>query len=313
MEIAHIINKLSTLSIFNRKIKDRVNVFISIIPSSKGGGSNTFAYSFKKWLLNNKDRYNLVYNIQKADKAIVIADKMDVNSLEKARCRECFIIHRLDEHVESNEDDYRKKKHSHIKELNAFADVTVYQSRFVFNNMHPFLGFPERYEIILNGADTVDFYPADKPGEYIGHATWGVGDKKRMDIVYDTIKKYTNEQFLLIGNHSRSGFDFSSLTNVRCIGQVKRQEMLSFLHQMKFLFFPSENDPCPNTVIESIQSGIPVCYNPIGGTKEVVQDCGLPISDFEIMLKNYLSLRQKCLSRQDLNFNTVADKYMDLN
>ncbi len=223
------------------------------------------------------------------------------------------MIHRLDEHVESNEDDYRRKKHAYIKKINVFANATVYQSNFVYNNMHPFLEYPEKFEIILNGADTIDFYPAEKPGDYIGHVTWGVGDKKRMDIVYETIKKHPNEQFLLIGNHSRSNFDFASLSNVRCIGQVKRQEILSFLHQMKFLFFPSENDPCPNTVIEAIISGVPVCFNLLGGTKEIVKDCGIPVSEFSTMLKDYLLFRKRCLLRNNLSFGTVAQKYMELN
>lgn len=313
MEIVRIINKLRALSICSRREKDRINVFVSIPPSSKGGGSNTFAYNLRKWLLKKKDIYHPVYNILKADKAIVIADKADLRVLEKAKRKNCLIIHRLDEHVERDEDGYRKRKHAYIREINSLSDITVYQSRFVFDNMHPFLGSPGKYEIILNGADPGDFYPAEEPGGYIGHVTWGVGDKKRIDIVYDTIKKYPDEQFLLIGNHSRSDFDFASLPNVRCVGQVSRHDMLPLLHQMKFLFFPSANDPCPNTVIESILSGVPVCYNPVGGTKEIVRDCGLPITEVDVILKDYPRLRQKCLTRQDLDFNAVADRYMNLN
>ncbi|MGR3175972.1 MAG: glycosyltransferase [Candidatus Scalindua sp.] len=313
MEIARLIQSPRILSILNRYQKNKTNVFVSIYPANRGGGSNTFAYNIKKWFANNKEKYNQIYNICKADKAIIIADKIDIKILEKAKKRACFIIHRLDEHVESNEDDYRRKKHAYIKKINVFANATVYQSNFVYDNMHPFLEYPERVEIILNGADTADFYPSEKPGNYIGHVTWGVGDKKRLDILYKTITENPDECFLLIGNHSRSKFDFGSLPNVRCIRQVKRQELLSFLHQMKFLFFPSENDPCPNTVIEAIISGVPVCFNLLGGTKEIVKDCGLPLSDFKIMLKDYPLYRQKCLLREDLHFDYVAHRYMELN
>ena len=313
MEITYLIQNIRILLSFNRYQKNKTNVFVSIYPTNKGGGSNSFAYNIKNWFANNKEKYNQVYNICKADKAIIIADKIDIKILEKAKKRACFIIHRLDEHVESNEDDYRRKKHAKLKKINIFANATVYQSNFVYNNMHPYLEYPERAEIILNGADTAEFYPSEKPGNYIGHVTWGVGSKKRMDIVYETIKKHPNEQFLLIGNHSRSNFDFASLSNVRCIGQVKRQELLYFLHQMKFLFFPSENDPCPNTVIEAIISGVPVCFNPLGGTKEIVKDCGLPLGGFRAILKDYPLYRQKCLLREDLHFDYVAHKYMELN
>lgn len=312
MEVGRLI-RLGIALTFNRRCNDKLNVYISIFPSHKGGGANTFAYNFRNWLRNNKRQFNIIYNLKKADKAIIIANKADIQAVERAKSNGCFIIHRLDEHVDPEENNYFKKKHSYIKKLNSFADVTVYQSNFVFENMHPFLDYPDRYEIILNGTDPDKFYPGKVSGDYIGHITWGVGDKKRLDIVHETIRKNPDEKFLLIGNHSRSRYDFTSLSNVRYVGTVKRQKMLSFLHQMKFLFFPSENDPCPNTAIESILSGVPVCFNPLGGTKEIVKDCGLPINDFKRMLKDYKLFRHKCLSRSDLKFKTIARKYMSFN
>lgn len=312
MEVGRLIQKLSIASILSRRHKDKINVFISIVPSAKGGGSNTFAYNFRNWICRYKTQYNLVYDLKNADKAIIIADKADIRSIESAKGRGCFIIHRLDEHVETDEGAFPKQKHAYIKELNQFADITVYQSNFVFENMHPFLNHPDKYKIILNGTDPSIFYPGELPGEYIGHITWGVGDKKRLDIVYETIRENPDEHFLLVGNHSKSKYNFSGLANVQDAGTVKRQNMLSFLHKMKFLFFPSENDPCPNTVIEAILSGMPVCFNPLGGTKEIVRDCGLPIDDFKTMISTYPSFRQKCLSRNDLKFDAVARKYLSL-
>ena len=300
------------LAIFNKRHKKKTNVFISIFPQNKGGGSNTFSYNFKKWLLKNRDRHHLVYNIFKADRAIIIADKIDIRILKRAKSRGCFIIHRLDEHIEPDEDEYRRKKHAYIKELNHFADVTVYQSNFVFENMHPFLGLPQRYETIHNGADPKEFFPAGETGEFIGHITWGVGDKKRLDILYKTILENPGEKFLLAGNHSESSYNFASLPNVTYIGTVRRERMPFYIHKMKFLFFPSENDPCPNTVIECILAGVPVCYNHIGGTKELVKDCGLPLDEFQRMLEDFRSFRQRCLSRRDLHFDSVARRYMTL-
>jgi len=312
MEVMSIVQKLRTISIFEKRRKDRINIFISLSARKEGGGSNTFAYNFIRWISINKAKYNLVYNISRADKAIIIADKMDIWSLEKAKDQGCFIIHRLDEHVEPDEGEYRRKKHAHIKEPNRFADVTVFQSNFVFENMHPFLGCPQRYEVIHNGANPEEFYPAEKSGEFIGHITWGTGDKKRLDMLYETIRENPDEHFLLVGNHSMSNYDFTGLSNVRYTGIAERQKINSLLHRMKFLFYPSENDPCPNTVIEAILAGIPVCYNPIGGSRELVKDCGLPVSEFKTMLKDYLLFRQRCLLRNDLNFDSVARKYMEL-
>lgn len=312
MEIASRIQKLRTISILNRRCRDKENIFISIVPSRKGGGSNTFSYNLQKWLKKNKSQYHQVYHIDKADRAIIIADKIDIRILENAKKKGCFIIHRLDEHVEPHEDTYRQKKHAYIRDLNSLSDVTVYQSNFVFENMHPFLGSPERYEIIHNGADPEEFYPAGTPGEYIGHITWGVGDKKRLDILYKTIIDNPDETFLLIGNHMRSKYDFKGVNNVKYAGAVKRRDMLPLLHRMKVLFFPSENDPCPNTVIESVLAGVPVCYNPLGGTKELVKDCGAPLPDFRNMYGTIEKYRFNCLKRKDLHFDKAAEKYLVL-
>ncbi|MBI4839355.1 MAG: glycosyltransferase family 4 protein [Nitrospirae bacterium] len=312
VEVRALIRNLRTLLIFNRRRRDRTNIFISISPRKRGGGANTFSYNFQKWLKENNAAYHTVHNILKSDKAIIIADKADIKTIEKAKTQGCFIIHRLDEHVENSEDEYRRKKHAYIKELNHYADITVYQSNFVFENMHPYLNFPQRHAIILNGADPGEFYPGKEIGEFIGHITWGVGDKKRLDILYKTILGNPREKFLLIGNHSESKYNFASLPNVHYAGVLERGRLLSDIHKMKFLFFPSENDPCPNTAVEAILAGVPVCFNPVGGTKEIVKDCGLPLSEFGAMLSGFRIYRERCFDRKDLHFDSAARKYMAL-
>ena len=82
--------------------------------------------------------------------------------------------------------------------------------------------------------------------------------------------------------------------------------------QMKCLFFPSERDPCPNTVVEAILSGVPVCYNSNGGTKEIVKDCGLPLEKFDDLLEKCNTFHEKCSKRHDLSFESVAKKYLNL-
>ena len=81
---------------------------------------------------------------------------------------------------------------------------------------------------------------------------------------------------------------------------------------LKMLYLPSEKDPCPNTAVEAIKCGVPVCYNSDGGTKEIVRDCGVPLESFDLLFQNLAQYRNKCLSREDLDFDKVAQKYMAL-
>ncbi len=291
--------------------KNRIKVFISVKPKGKGGGSNSFASNFVNWLKRNSDKYRYVKKISDADKGIIIADKIDIPLLQRAKERGVYIIHRLDEYFEDNERGYRKEKHGRIIEINRYADITVFQSEFVLNNVNPYLK-AKKYAVIINGADRRFFYPVDKPGGLIGHITWGVGKKKRLDILRDCIKRYRSEEFILIGNHNRSEIDFSKFKNVRLVGPVSRRRLVKYFHMMKALFFPSENDPCPNTAVEAVLSGVPVCYNPLGGVKEIVGGCGEPLDKFGDILKNSGIYRHRCFGRSDLDFDVVARRYLEL-
>ena len=290
----------------------RCRIFISVKSKEMGGGANTFAKNFSDWLKIHRGEFIHERNIHKASLAIVIAHKVDEKDLVRARSNGCFIIHRLDEHVEENEDNNRRKKHELVKRINQLADATVYQSDFVFQNMHPYLSFPRNTKIILNGGDQTKFFPATKVGSYIGHITWGVGEKKRLDLLYSFAREQAKQQFLLIGNQATSKYDFRNLPNVRCVGPVRRNRLLEHLHRMRWIYFPSENDPCPNTVVEGLLAGLPVCYNNKGGTKELVQECGLPLERVDEMDQKLEEMRSHATNRADLFFEKVAQQYIAL-
>jgi glycosyltransferase involved in cell wall biosynthesis len=311
-----------------------LRIYLSKRPKRIGGGSNTFSWLFKKWAKRNG--YKIVRKMDKADVAIIIAHFGDEDEINKAKSNGCYVIHRLDEYFEKNEDETRRRKHEKIVRLNALTDLTIFQSWFVFDNVYPYIK-PKNYRIVHNGSDPELFYPARDMGQFIGHVTWGVDQRKRLEILNEFIKEHPQESFLLIGRQKESPFSFA-FPNVRVIGKVSRKKMPKYYRMMKLLYFPSEKDPCPNTVIEAILSGVPVCHNPIGGTVELVNGwtensssmrereegrekrneekhkmvCGLPLDDADEMLRNLEPFRANCLSRKDLHFSRVFEQYMAL-
>jgi glycosyltransferase involved in cell wall biosynthesis len=292
---------------FNKWFFFKNKVYISKKPESFGGGSNSFTQLFV-----NKAKLNglkVVNNISKAQKAVIIANLGEVKDLIEARKRGCYIIHRLDEDFAYLEGENRSAKHQKIIELNKYSDLTVFQSKFVFDNIYPYIK-PQNYKIIYNGSDPQLFYPKPQiEKKYIGHVSWSTGEKKRFDLLYDFIKSYPQEKFLLVGRHQETKYNFE-LPNVKILGPVNRNKIASVFDEMKMLYFPSERDPCPNTVIESLLSGVPVCYNPIGGTVELVKDCGLPLTQVNELLNNLPDFQKKCLTREDLHFDKVFHEYM---
>ena len=284
-------------------------VYVSIKPNSgsQGGGSNSFAWNLQRYMVKNKipvTKYMLCCSI-----AIIIAHRVNLMALRAVKARGCFIIHRVDE--DFGEVKELTKKHKKIIKVNKLADKTVFQSEFVKNDLMPHLRSKD-WTIILNGADPSIFTYQRDGGKYIGHVTNGVGGKKRLDLLEQTIKEFRKEQFLLVGNHNKSSIDFTQYDNVKMVGAVAKHELRYWHKQMKCLYFPSERDPCPNTVVEAILSGVPICYNKIGGTKEIVKNCGLPLDQFNELLGQLSMYRERCSHRQDLYFDSVAKQYLSL-
>ncbi|RJQ27208.1 glycosyltransferase [Candidatus Parcubacteria bacterium] len=310
-----------------------LKIYISKKPEPIGGGSNTFSVLFQKWV--EKNGYKIVVDIANAQIAIIIAHLADINQVINAKEKGCCIVHRLDEYFGSKENENRKHKHDKIIFLNKYADLTIFQSIFVFNNVYPYIK-PKKYCVIHNGSDPEKFYPGKKSGQYIGHITWGIDTKKRLDLLLQFIERKKEENFILIGRHAESRYNFN-IPNVRLIGKIKHKKIAKYFRMMKLLYFPSENDPCPNTAIEAILSGVPVCYNQNGGTAELVNPsnnflnavniercgnlskedlpksyvCGLPLDQSDMLLQNLDFYRLNCLKRKDLHFDNVFKRYFN--
>jgi len=308
-------------------------IYLTLQAKKIGGGSNSFVSQFITCAMENG--HKICKKINQADTIIIIAHHAEEIEIAESRKRGCLIVHRLDEYFEKGENEFRQKKHQKIIDLNRYAHLTVFQSQFVFDNVYPYLK-PDKFRIIHNGADPNLFFPNKKgPGKYIGHVTWSVGEKKRLDILYDFLKNHPQEKFILVGRHKHSEFDFN-LSHVRLVRETNRKKISKYYRKMKMLFFPSEKDPCSNTIIETILSGVPICYNPDGGTTELVRSlpnegmnqskdvlevkeiektaekmvCGLTLDKADELLQNLDLYRKNCLKRTDLHFDRVFGQYM---
>ncbi|MBI3298627.1 MAG: glycosyltransferase family 4 protein [Elusimicrobia bacterium] len=287
-----------------------MSLFVSLIPRLWGGGSNTFAYNLARYA--RRRGVPVAKSLEGAKRAIVVAHLADPEAVARAKAQGCLIIHRLDEDFNWKADEpSRRAKHERIKALNVHADVTVFQSEFVRAQAEPLLK-PRRHAVILNGGDPNAFYPSKAPGAYVGHVTWSVGEKKRLDRLYDCIRENPDKRFLLVGRHMESGIPFKSLPNTRVIGRRPRLLLPYYLRKMGALYFPSQDDPCPNTVVEALLCGVPVCYEERGGTKELVRHCGLPLNRFAELWRDRAEYRRRCLGRADLHFARAAEEYLAL-
>lgn len=65
---------------------------------------------------------------------------------------------------------------------------------------------------------------------------------------------------------------------IRLLGRFGHAEIASFFREKAHAFVhPAEKDICPNTVIEAMSCGLPVFYSRLGGTAELVGECGVAL------------------------------------
>jgi glycosyltransferase involved in cell wall biosynthesis len=65
--------------------------------------------------------------------------------------------------------------------------------------------------------------------------------------------------------------------NLQRLGHLDRPAMAETLRSCDVFLNLSENDPCPNVVLEALASGLPVLYKPSGGVPELVGECGAAV------------------------------------
>ncbi len=303
--------------------EEGVKVALSINPYvGTGGGSVSFARLLAEWL----PRYGIEATFDlgdRCDSILVFAQHASPRVLARQKRRGVKILHRIDERRDPGETGFRSEKHAMIAKLNELADLTIFQSQFVRENMGPICSAP-RSVVIYNGVDREIFTPDGPRRELEGapcvlHVSWSVGASKRLDRIGELLTAVGRDaRFYLVGRHAEARLPFFNDPRVLMLGQRRREEVAALMRACDFLFFPSELEPCPNTVIEAMACGLPVLYHSSGGTVELVGDTGVPLSaslaaDVARILDEAPALRPRSLSRAErFSAERVTGRYAEV-
>lgn len=250
--------------------------------ASAGGGSHSFARVLAEALPRHD--IDVSFDVEApADAVLLFAQHGNERMLERHRRRGAAVVHRLDERIDAGEGRGRRDKHARIARLNAYADVTIFQSEFVRGNVGPICRAP-RSRVIHNGVDRRVFHPDGERVVLDGapvalHVSWSVGASKRLDRVGEllaagppTLRVYC------AGRHADSAQPWLGDKRVTVLGPQPRERIAALMRSADFLFFPSELEPCPNTPLEAMASGLPVLYHASGGTSELLGDAGVAMT-----------------------------------
>jgi glycosyltransferase involved in cell wall biosynthesis len=188
------------------------------------------------------------------------------------------IIQRIDGAAENYGRDAEADRRQ--AQVNQMADLTIFQSRYArYSTREKFPIIKQDGPIIYNPVDLDTFRPDGERREFprgtqVVCVTWSKNPYKGLSNVYAVIKDHPDVDFVLCGSFE----DAPDLANVHNMGLLNRSELAAALRSCQVLLTFSRNEACPNHVLEALASGLPVLYEDSGAMREVVADCGLPVT-----------------------------------
>jgi glycosyltransferase involved in cell wall biosynthesis len=185
--------------------------------------------------------------------------------------------------------------------VNLYADVTIFQSQYSrFSTREKFPVVANDGPVIYNPVDIAEFTPAGERLELpagaarVACASWSVNPRKGTWRINELALQHPDVIFVLCGRFDAVG----DHANVVRLGHLEPAVMARALRSCDVFLNLSENDPCPNVVLEALASGLPVLFYDSGGVRELVGDCGLAIDvdTFRDGLRELLSRRDRLSS-----------------
>lgn len=267
------------------------------LPPAAGGGSSTFLQNFQEYLKReniphttdmDEDDYDVLFvNSWITPYATILKHKKRLPNLR--------VAHRID----GSAQDYGRYDGADWlqRDVNLLADVTIYQSQYSYDTTHTRYRLTRQSgPIIYNPVDTTRFSPNGAKFDWpagikrLISVSWSSNPRKGAWRLPGLAKAHPELEFVFIGN---TRFD-DCPPNLRPFGAVAHHELAQALRSGDIFLNLSENDPCPNIVIEAMACGLPILYLPSGGVPELVGDAGLPFA----LEGNFRSILNHLLEQQ---------------
>jgi len=175
------------------------------------------------------------------------------------------------------------------------ADHVFFQSEFCKRSAEKYLGHREGAgEVLYNAVDT-DFYrPAEISVPLVGRAFRFLLTGKIDDHLFYRLESSLRGLALAAELGLDAALDIAGWVapnavaralalaaelgvadQMRLIGPYTQEQAPSIYQNADAYIMTKHNDPCPNTVLEALASGLPVLYSNTGGVGELVGDAGI--------------------------------------
>lgn len=285
------------------------------------GGAHTFIHNFRRYVEAQQipftDRLSDPYDILLVNSWMMDYERVRAEKKSKPAIR---VVHRID----GSAVDYGRRDDADLRQarVNLLADLTIFQSHYSrLSTTKKFRVIAHDGPIIHNPVDTELFaphgerHPLPETGRpRVVNVCWSTNRMKGTWQIPEFARKYHDVDFVLCGR-----YDFTcDAENVFILGHLKADALARVLRSCDVFMNLSENDPCPNVVLEALASGLPVLYKDSGGVPELVGPAGQPTSlhgfreDLQQVLDHRESLAATARQRAQSLYSTnvIFPKYL---
>jgi len=223
--------------------------------------------------------YNLIADVKRRGPSVRVVQRVDGSGRDYGRTDDC--------------DQCQAR-------VNTLADLTIFQSQYSkYATTRKYRVISQDGPVIYNSVDIHTFRPEgpriELPGQLrVCYVTFSTNPRKGTPSLYTVARSNPDIDFILIGQYK----DPPPLDNVHLLGVLDRETLPKALRACDVFVTFSENEACPNTVLEALATGLPILYKDSGGVTEVVGPCGLPVevANFRNRLEEALVRRHELAS-----------------
>jgi glycosyltransferase involved in cell wall biosynthesis len=206
------------------------------------------------------------------------------------------VVHRVD----GSAQDYGRRDDADHRQaqVNMLADATVFQSNYGKNSTREkFKVIQKDGPIIYNPVDIEMFNPLGEKSSLQGkmkvcNAAWSMNRKKGTWQIPELARRNPGVIFILCGQYP----SVPALPNVHHFDHLSYPDLARVMRSCDLFLDLSENDCCPNTVLQAMATGLPVLHKQSGGIPELTGDAGVTVeldaSNFRHALEHAMDCRK---------------------
>ena len=241
---------------------------------SPWGGGNQFLKALRKEF-EKQDVYE--QNPEKAD-VILFNSHHNFNKVFnfKKKFKNKIFIHRIDGPVYLIRGTNKDLDKIIFRFNNLIADGIIFQSNWCQEKNKKSFEILAKYEIVIHNAPDKEIFNKDNKKTFnpdkikLVSASWSPNWRKGYEVYkyLDENLDFSKYEMCFAGN---SPVEFKNIKNLK---PVCSEELAKLLKEYDIYITASQNDPCSNSLIEALSSGLPVLALNSGGHPELLQKGG---------------------------------------